>query len=185
MGDDLKVRTQQPAQACNRLFQVIERGGIADIAHMGGCDGKPVTVHGCIRVQLRSDSKYTAAPEIDRRALRGDPAGEPDDIPVPDHRIVAPVHDGAVVRKEEVNVTGELPHRMVNAGYHRVAGHVGARHDQERVTEPGEEQVVKPGVREHAADGMEVADYGVCERVVFREHHNGVHRAVQERPFSP
>ena len=147
---------------------------------MRGSDGKPAPVDRGIRVQFRADTEDAAVPEIDRCPLRGNPPREPDDVPVPHHGIVAPVYYLPVVGEEEISVPVQLRHRGVDLRDHRVTGHVGAGHDQERMKEMREEKVVKAGIGKHAANGVDVADVRMGRMVPFFEDHDRVDRAFQQ-----
>ena len=115
--------------------------------------------------------------------LRGNPPGEPDDKTVPDHRIVTPVQDLPVVGEEEVCIPVQFCHRLINIRDHRVPGHVGTGHDEQRVFQVGEEQVVKSCIGKHAADRMEIADRCMGSRIAFFYDNNGMDRAFQAPVF--
>ena len=122
-------------------------------------------------------------PQIDRGPLRGNPPGEADDVPVPDHGIVAPVHDLPVVREEEIRIAVQFCHCLIITGNHRVTGHIGTGHNEQRVFQVREEKVVKSGIGQHAADRMEIADCCMGSRITFFQDNDRVDRAFQDLFF--
>ena len=125
---------------------------------MGGGDCKPVFVHCCIRVQFRANTEDAMLSKIYWRPFRGNPPGKPDNVAIPDHRIVTPVQDLPVVGEEEICIPVQFCHCLINVRDHRVAGHVGTGHDEQRVLKVGEKQMMKSCIGQHAADGVEIAD---------------------------
>ena len=82
--------------------------------------------------------------------------------------------------EEEISVPVQLSHRHIDLRDHRVAGHVGAGHDQERVSEVREEVVVEPGIGKHAADGVDITDLRVGRMIPLFEDNDRVDRAFEQ-----
>ena len=83
------------------------------------------------------------------------------------------------MREEEVHIPVQLCHGLINVRDHRVTRHICAGHDEQGVFQMGEEQVVKSGIRQHAADRMQIAYCGMSSRITFFYDNNRMDRAFQ------
>jgi hypothetical protein len=77
--------------------------------------------------------------------------------------------------KEKISIVAQFCHSLTGIRYHRVPRHISTGHDKERVPEVMEEEVMKRGIWEHAADGVEIADNGMCSGVALAHDHNRVY----------
>ena len=153
MGDHVELRPEDPLEVVHGLLQVFERRGVAHVPHVGRSDGKPALVDGRVRVQLGTDAEDAVLsrdrlPSVSGRSPRESRMIYPSRTTESSHRFTI---FRLWVRKKSAS-RFQLRHRDVDLRDHRVTGHVGAGHDQERVREVGEEAVVEPGVGEHAPD---------------------------------
>ncbi|KAF5043157.1 hypothetical protein DSECCO2_505110 [anaerobic digester metagenome] len=85
--------------------------------------------------------------------------------------------------EDVVHLPREPAESDLKIGDHRVARQVRARHHQERVGEVRKEEVVQPGVGEHAPDGMEPRDPRVRRMVLLLEHHDRPFPGLQDPPL--
>ena len=164
VGNHIILGAEQPRKVGDGLLQVFERRRVSDISHVGRGDGKSPFEDRRVRVDLFADTENAAGPKVYGHPFRGDPPGEPEDIAVPHDRVIHPFVMVRLWTRKIVRILwGEFRERHVRIGDHRVAGHVRARHDQERVFHVREEEVMEPGVGQHAADCVQGQPPALCE----------------------
>ncbi len=183
VDDPVVSGADEPPYPFDRLLQVGEGLRVPDVSDVRGRDAEPVLVDGDVCVQFRADTEDALIAEIDCRPLRGEAPRETDDAAVPNNGVVAPVDDPAVVREDVVHLFRKPFESGREIGDHRVARQVRTRHDEERVGEVCKEEVVQPGIGEHAPDGMEVGDPRVRRGVPLCEHHYRPLPGTENSPF--
>ncbi len=147
MRNDLRFCSRQGTQLCNGLFQIRNGRRIADVADMRRRHHKPTFIDRCVCVQLRPHTKDLPVSEIHRRPQRCKTTRQPDNIPVPHHRIIAPVHNLPVMRED---ILCNRSHPFGDVGClrdHRRPRRVRARHHQQRVVQMSEQQMMQTRIR--------------------------------------
>ena len=158
-GNDLRSRCpSDPVEMFDRLPEELDRLDVIDRADVLGERHGAVGVDGERQIRLRAEGEDRLIAKRGHDRL-WDPTPRPtkEDEPSGDlspDRVITAGGDPPIVQQEMISDSVQAPFDLLVVDQHRTSRQIRARHHK-RHTDPGEEQVMEPGVREHHTDGMQ------------------------------